>query len=100
MDLGKPIGGSMKRTLLFLLLASDAFAIDSVDYMARIERMVASGAITKEAAQIEKLSIIQPSGQLAAQRGIAQRGLASVTPELKPLKIKRFKAEPMELLLD
>ena len=90
----------MKRILLFLLFTSQAFAIDSVDYMARIERMVASGAITKEAALTEKLSITQPSGQLAAQRGIAQRGLASVTPELKPLKIKRFKAKPMELLLD
>lgn len=90
----------MKRTLLFLLLSTHAFAVDSVDYMARIERMVASGAITKEAALTEKMNLTQPSGQVAQQRGLAQRSLASVTPELKPLKIKRFKAKPMELLLD
>lgn len=90
----------MKRTLFFLLLSTNVFATDPAEYLARIERMVAAGAITKEAAQTEKLSIAQPSGQLAAQRGVAQRGLASVTPELKPLKIKRFIAKPMELLLD
>jgi hypothetical protein len=90
----------MKRLLFLFLFAANAFATDSVEYMARIEQMVAAGAITKEAAQTEKLNITQPSGQFAAQRSLAQRGLASVAPELKPLKIKRFKARPMELLLD
>ncbi len=90
----------MKFFFLFTLISCNALAIDSSEYMARIEQMVAAGAITKEAAHSEKVQLSRPQGQGAVQRGIAQRGLASVTPELKPLKIKRFKAKPMELLLD
>lgn len=95
-----PISFVMKIFFFLSLFSFNALAIDSSEYMARIEQMVAAGAITKEAAQTEKLQLARPQGQGAVQRGIAQRGLASVTPELKPLKIKRFKAKPMELLLD
>lgn len=90
----------MKLFLFLTIFSFNALAIDSSEYMARIEQMVAAGAITKEAAHSEKMQLARPQGQGALQRGLAQRGLASVTPELKPLKIKRFKAKPMELLLD
>jgi|GEM_PF-6831445 len=90
----------MKVFFFLTLFSLPVFALDSSEYMARIEQMVAAGAITKEAAQTEKMQLARPQGQGAIQRGIAQRGLASVTPELKPLKIKRFKAKTMELLLD
>jgi hypothetical protein len=88
---------------LLLILTTFSFAasaMDSYEYMQRIESMVKAGAITSEAANQEKKRLKETSGLSLQQRGLAQRDLASVSPELKPLKIKRFKAKPMQLWLE
>jgi len=90
------------RYLLFILLglSFSVHAMDSYDYMQRIESMVKVGAITSEAANQEKRLIKENTGLALEQRDLAQRDLASVNPVLKPLRIKKFKARPMHLWLE
>ena len=91
----------MKTTILAILLSLSfsTQAEEAADYFRRLERMVDAGAITPEAALNEKLHI-KSSTNKKLVRGQATRDLASVEPALKPLTIKRYKARPMEFVLD
>lgn len=90
----------MKRFLLVLFIAAmPVWGADpsSIAGWERIESMVETGAITREAAQQEKVR-----GQLRhlEARKEAQRGLASVHPDLQPHKLKHLKFEPLIIYLD
>lgn len=90
----------MKRILpvLFAMLSTVAFAEPSAsEHWKRMETMVRSGIITSEAATDIKR---QDKGRKLEERKEAQRGLASVHPDLKPLRLKQLKIEPMILFLD
>ena len=89
------------KVLFFTLLVSfslPSFAQD--EQLARLDLMVRSGVITKEAAQDETRRLQDKRHQPIAARSEAQRHLASVNPSLKPLKIIRMKAKPMILFLE
>ena len=62
MGLKKPMSTVMKRTLLFLLLTSHAFATDSVDYI-----VVMSGEIDMELESGEEVHL--KAGEVMVQRG-------------------------------
>ena len=89
----------MKFIILILLFSLRAHAGEAGEYFERLDRMVNAGAIMPEGASQERLHLRSTTNK-QAQRGEAQRALASVNPALHPLQIKRFKAEPMELELD
>jgi uncharacterized membrane protein (DUF106 family) len=82
---------------IFLSLLSSRAIAD--EYMARLEEMARSGAITQESAREEKIRL-KVKKMDHSERSHAQRGLASLNPALKPLEIRRFKAEKLILFLD
>ncbi len=87
-------------TFIFMALSSLGFAQDAHDHMMRLEKMVETGAITSEAATVEKIRLTTEREGLKNERHEAQRSLASVNPSLKPLKITRVKFPTIELWLD
>ena len=85
--------------LLFSLLFSTSLWAEStaIQYLERMEKMVHTGVITSEAARQVKL---QEKTRNREARKEAQRELASVHPDLKPLQLKRLKVAPMILFID
>jgi hypothetical protein len=87
-------------TLLTLLFVFPCFAevpVSAHEHWERLQRMVKVGIITPEAADREKS---QSNEKVSTRRAAAQRGLASVQPELHPLKVKRLRVPTMEVFLD
>lgn len=87
-------------TFILLALCSSGFAQEAHDHMMRLEKMVETGAITSEAATVEKIRLTTERTGLKNERHEAQRSLASVNPSLKPLKITRVRFPAIELWLD
>ncbi len=88
--------------LLTLLFAWPCFAeapLGAHAHWERLQRMVKVGVITPEGAKQEQEQV-QASERATTGRKAAQRGLASVQPELHPLKTKHLKLAPMEVFLD
>lgn len=86
--------------LITLMFALPCFAdppMGAHEHWERLQRMVKEGIITPEAAAREKS---QSEEKVSGRRAAAQRGLASVQPELRPLKVKRLRVAPMEVFLD
>ena len=94
----------MKGRLLLLILlvpcltrADDPATPSAADHWARLERMVDTGVISPEGAKQEKA---RERFDAKNARKEAQRGLASVHPDLQPMQVKQLKIEPMILFLD
>lgn len=85
--------------ILLMITTSNLVHAESVamDGWERMENMVRTGAITPEAAQKEKIH--KSLHHLEARRE-AQRGLASIDPDLTPVRLKHVKIEPMILFID
>ncbi|MBY0516530.1 MAG: hypothetical protein K2P81_06455 [Bacteriovoracaceae bacterium] len=85
-------------SILLFSLSSSLFAND--EQLKKLELMVKSGVITQEAAGDEYQRMMDPRKHSITARGEAQRDLASVSPSLKPLKIKRVQLSPLILYID
>jgi hypothetical protein len=89
----------MIRALFLLLFSFSAFAQADLN-LEKLEMMIRNGVLTVESGKEEKTRLKQSSKKSIEQRSMAQRGLASVNPALKPIEIKHFKATPLILFLD
>jgi hypothetical protein len=89
----------MIRPLFLFLFSFSAIAQADLN-LEKLEMMIRNGVLTVESGKEEKTRLKQSSKKSIEQRSMAQRGLASVNPALKPLEIKHFKARPLILFLD
>lgn len=90
--------------LLFILLTFAPAIADpgpiagAADHWDKLQRMVRVGIITPEAASREKIT--NTVSKSANARKAAQRGIASINPELHPHKVQRLKAPTIEVELE